>query len=176
MLLDILYLVIGLILLVWSADKFVDGASATARYLGLSPLLIGIVIVGFGTSTPEMLVSASSALDGASGLALGNAYGSNIANIALILGATAVISPILVAKDVLKKELPALLAITALSAYFLTDATVTQTEAVIIWSGEFGMRKNSPLLRKKQTKRLFRSKNRCSGWSLACCCLWSVQN
>lgn len=132
MLLDILYLVIGLILLVWSADKFVDGASATARYLGLSPLLIGIVIVGFGTSTPEMLVSASSALDGASGLALGNAYGSNIANIALILGATAVISPILVAKDVLKKELPALLAITALSAYFLTDATVTQTEAVIL--------------------------------------------
>ncbi len=132
MLLDILYLAIGLILLVWSADKFVDGASATARYLGLSPLLIGIVIVGFGTSTPEMLVSASSALDDASGLALGNAYGSNIANIALILGATAVISPILVAKDVLKKELPALLAITVLSAYFLTDATVTQTEAVIL--------------------------------------------
>ena len=91
MLLDIFYLAIGLILLVWSADKFVDGASATARYLGLSPLLIGIVIVGFGTSTPEMLVSASSALDGASGLALGNAYGSNISNIALILGMTAVI-------------------------------------------------------------------------------------
>lgn len=132
MLLDILYLAIGLILLVWSADKFVDGASATARYLGLSPLLIGIVIVGFGTSTPEMLVSASSALDGASGLALGNAYGSNISNIALILGVTSMISPILVAKDVLKKELPALLAITALSAYFLTDATVTQTEAVIL--------------------------------------------
>ena len=109
-----------------------DGASATARYLGLSPLLIGIVIVGFGTSTPEMLVSASSALDGASGLALGNAYGSNISNIALILGVTAVISPILVAKDVLKKELPVLLAITALSAYFLIDATVTQTEAVIL--------------------------------------------
>ena len=132
MLLDILYLAIGLILLVWSADKFVDGASATARHLGLSPLLIGIVIVGFGTSTPEMLVSASSALDGASGLALGNAYGSNIANIALILGATAVISPILVAKDVLKKELPVLLAITAISAYFLMDATVTRVEAVIL--------------------------------------------
>nr|WP_314740307.1 calcium/sodium antiporter [uncultured Haemophilus sp.] len=132
MLLNIAYLIVGLLLLVWSADKFVDGASATARYFKLSPLLIGIVIVGFGTSTPEMLVSASSALDGASGLALGNAYGSNISNIALILGVTSMISPILVAKDVLKKELPALLAITALSAYFLTDATVTQTEAVIL--------------------------------------------
>lgn len=132
MLLDITYLIVGLILLVWSADKFVDGASATARYFNLSPLLIGIVIVGFGTSTPEMLVSASSALDGASGLALGNAYGSNIANIALILGVTALISPILVAKDVLKKELPALLAITILSAFFLVDATVTRLEAVIL--------------------------------------------
>ena len=132
MLLDIAYLIVGLILLVWSADKFVDGASATARYFNLSPLLIGIVIVGFGTSTPEMLVSASSALDGASGLALGNAYGSNIANIALILGVTALISPIFVAKDVLTKELPALLAITLLSAFFLVDATVSRLEAVIL--------------------------------------------
>lgn len=132
MLLDITYLIVGLILLVWSADKFVDGASATARYFKLSPLLIGIVIVGFGTSTPEMLVSASSALDGASGLALGNAYGSNISNIALILGTTALISPILVAKDVLKKELPALLAITILSAFFLMDAAVSRLEAVIL--------------------------------------------
>lgn len=132
MLLNIAYLIVGLILLVWSADKFVDGASATARYFKLSPLLIGIVIVGFGTSTPEMLVSASSALDGASGLALGNAYGSNISNIALILGTTALISPILVAKDVLKKELPALLAITILSAFFLMDATVSRVEAVIL--------------------------------------------
>lgn len=132
MLLDITYLIVGLILLVWSADKFVDGASATARYFKLSPLLIGIVIVGFGTSTPEMLVSASSALDGASGLALGNAYGSNISNIALILGVTALISPILVAKDVLKKELPALLAITILSAFFLMDAAVSRLEAVIL--------------------------------------------
>lgn len=132
MLLDIAYLIVGLILLVWSADKFVDGASATARYFNLSPLLIGIVIVGFGTSTPEMLVSASSALDGASGLALGNAYGSNIANIALILGVTALISPIFVAKDVLTKELPALLAITLLSDFFLMDATVTRLEAVIL--------------------------------------------
>lgn len=132
MLLDITYLIVGLILLVWSADKFVDGASATARYFNLSPLLIGIVIVGFGTSTPEMLVSASSALDGASGLALGNAYGSNIANIALILGVTALISPIFVAKDVLTKELPALLAITLLSAFFLMDASVSRLEAVIL--------------------------------------------
>lgn len=171
MLLNILYLTIGLILLVWSADKFVDGASATARYLGLSPLLIGIVIVGFGTSTPEMLVSASSTLDGASGLALGNAYGSNISNIALILGVTAVISPILVAKDVLKKELPALLAITVLSAYFLLMRQLLKQKRSFywsflpfIWAGEFGRRENRPMrLRKKKIKHPFRLKNQCSG-------------
>ena len=103
MFIHIIYLILGLILLVWSAEKFIDGASHTARYLGMSPLLIGIVIIGFGTSAPEMLVSASSALNNASGIALGNAYGSNIANIALILGLTALIKPIQVANSVFFK-------------------------------------------------------------------------
>lgn len=76
-------LVAGLILLVWSADRFVEGAAATARYFSMPPLLIGMVIVGFGTSAPEMVVSALAALQGSPGIALGNAYGSNIANIAL---------------------------------------------------------------------------------------------
>ncbi|WP_150539209.1 calcium/sodium antiporter [Actinobacillus vicugnae] len=127
-----LAIVIGLILLVWSADKFVEGAASTARYFGMSPLLIGIVIVGFGTSAPEMIVSASSALKGASGIALGNAYGSNITNIALILGVTALIKPIMVASEVIKRELPILILVTLVSAYMLFDAQVTQLEAVIL--------------------------------------------
>lgn len=86
----------GLILLVWSADRFVEGAAATARHFGMPALLIGMVIVGFGTSAPEMVVSALAATQGNPGIALGNAYGSNITNIALILGVTALISPILV--------------------------------------------------------------------------------
>ncbi|MCD6188548.1 MAG: calcium/sodium antiporter, partial [Desulfuromusa sp.] len=101
-------LVCGLILLVWSADRFIVGAAATARYAGMPPLLIGMVVIGFGTSAPEMVVSAISAVEGNPGLALGNAYGSNIANIALILGLTALISPIMVKSDVLRKELPVL--------------------------------------------------------------------
>lgn len=128
----ILALVVGLILLVWSADKFVDGAASTAKNFGMPSLLIGIVIVGFGTSAPEMIVSASSALNGVSGIALGNAYGSNIANIALILGVTALIKPILVAKAVIKRELPFLLLVTAISAFFIFDAAVSRMEAVIL--------------------------------------------
>lgn len=128
----ILALVCGLILLVWSADKFVEGAATTARYFGMPPLLIGIVIIGFGTSAPEMIVSASSALKGASGIALGNAYGSNIANIALILGCTALIQPILVSRKVVRVELPILLVVTAISAYLIADATISRQEAVIL--------------------------------------------
>lgn len=86
----------GLALLVWSAGRFVEGAASTARHFGMPPLLIGMVIVGFGTSAPEMVVSALAASQGNPGIALGNAYGSNITNIALILGLTALISPIAV--------------------------------------------------------------------------------
>ncbi len=94
----------GLMILVWSADRFVEGAASTARHFGMTPLLIGIVVIGFGTSAPEMIVSASSALSGSPGIALGNAYGSNITNIALILGLTAIIQPLSVNSDVLKKS------------------------------------------------------------------------
>lgn len=122
----------GLIMLVWSADKFVDGAASAARHFGMAPLLIGIVVIGFGTSAPEMIVSASSALSGSPGIALGNAYGSNITNIALILGLTAIIKPLLVNSDVLKKELPILMAVTLLSAYLVYDANVTCLDAIIL--------------------------------------------
>src|SRR6056300_683028 len=113
--------IIGLALLVWSADRFVEGASSTARHFGMPSLLIGMVIVGFGTSAPEMVVSAISSFQGNPGLSLGNAYGSNITNIALILGITSVISPITVHSQILKKELPILTAVTVLAAWQLWD-------------------------------------------------------
>lgn len=94
----------GLALLVWSADRFVEGSAVTARHFGMPPLLIGMVVVGFGTSAPEMVVSALAASQGNPGLALGNAYGSNITNIALILGITAIISPIAVHSQVRRNE------------------------------------------------------------------------
>jgi len=124
--------IFGLILLVWSADRFIDGAAVSARYFGMPPLLIGMVIVGFGTSAPEMVVSALAATQGNPGLALGNAYGSNITNIALILGLTAVLSPIAVHSQVLRKELPILIAVTALAAWQLADGSLTRLDAGVL--------------------------------------------
>ena len=125
-------LICGLVLLVWSADRFVEGAAATARYAGMPPLLIGMVVIGFGTSAPEMVVSAFSAMQGNPGLALGNAYGSNIANIALILGLTALISPIKIKSAVLRKELPVLLAVTILSLALLFDLYISRFDAWLL--------------------------------------------
>jgi cation:H+ antiporter len=122
----------GLALLVWSADRFVEGSAAAARHFGVPPLLIGMVIVGFGTSAPEMMVSALAASQENPGIALGNAYGSNITNIALILGLTALISPIVVHSQVLRKELPILTAVTALAAWQLWDGAVTRGEASVL--------------------------------------------
>ncbi len=128
----VLAVVFGLALLVWSADRFVEGAAATAGHFGMPPLLIGMVVIGFGTSAPEMVVSALAASQGNPGLALGNAYGSNIANIALVLGLTAVISPIAVQSQVLRKELPMLAAITALAAFQLIDDDISRVDASVL--------------------------------------------
>ncbi len=122
----------GLALLVWSADKFVDGAAATALHAGMPSLLIGMVIIGFGTSAPEMVVSAISSLQGNPGLALGNAYGSNISNIALILGFTAVLSPIAVKSSILRKELPILCLVTLLAAGQLLDGEISRNDAWVL--------------------------------------------
>ena len=132
MTLSFIAVVLGLVLLVWSADRFVDGSASTANHFGMPPLLIGMVIVGFGTSAPEMVVSALAALQGNPGIALGNAYGSNITNIALILGVTALISPIAVHSQVLTKELPILTAVTALAAWQLRDGTITRFDAMVL--------------------------------------------
>lgn len=132
MVLPLLALIAGLTLLVWSANRFVDGAATTARHFGMPPLLIGMVIVGFGTSAPEMAVSALAALQGTPGIALGNAYGSNITNISLILGLTAMISPITVHSQVLRKELPILTGITLLTGWLIWDGNLTRLDAAIL--------------------------------------------
>lgn len=155
MLMAILAVVGGLALLVWSADRFIDGAAATARYAGMPPLLIGMVIIGFGTSAPEMVVSAFASVQGNPNLALGNGYGSNIANIALILGITALLSPIAVHSQILRKELPVLMAFTLLAGYQLLDGRITRMEAVVLlgvfflmmgWSIMQGMRQRGDAL------------------------------
>ncbi|TCK01979.1 cation:H+ antiporter [Volucribacter psittacicida] len=127
-----LAIVAGLILLIWSADRFIDGAAVTAKHFGMPQLLIGIIIVGFGTSAPEIIVSTISALNGNPGIALGNAYGSNITNIALILGLTALLRPILVHSQVLKQELPILAIITLISAWLIYDAEISRLDAIIL--------------------------------------------
>ncbi|QFT53056.1 calcium/sodium antiporter [Microbulbifer sp. THAF38] len=139
MLLAALAIIAGFIVLVWSADRFVEGAAATAKHAGMPTLLIGMVIVGFGTSAPEMVVSAIAALDGSPGLALGNAYGSNIANTGLILGLSALIIPLSVHSKIVRKELPLLMAITLLSGAFLWNDKLERWESVILLLGFFGL-------------------------------------
>lgn len=124
--------VVGLVLLMWSADKFVEGAASAATRLGMPRLLVGMVIVGFGTSAPEMAVSALSALENNPGIALGNAYGSNIANIALILGITVIIRPIGIERSVMRRELPILLCITLISLYLLHDGYLSSMDAIFM--------------------------------------------
>ncbi len=132
MLISFVFIIIGLVCLVWSADRFVQGSASTAKYFGMPPLLIGMVIVGFGTSAPEMIVSALAAFEGSPGIALGNAYGSNIANIALILGVTALINPIMVHSTVLRKELPILTLLTLVSVILIADLKLARLDAIIL--------------------------------------------
>lgn len=122
----------GLVILAWSANKFVMGAASVARYLGLAPLLIGMLVIGFGTSAPEMVVSTAAAVEGDPELALGNALGSNIANIGLILGITAIVLPILVARGILRKELPVLIAATAVAWLLMLDGTISVADGAIL--------------------------------------------
>ncbi len=132
MLIAVLILLAGLIFLLWSADRFVEGSAAVARHFSLSPLLIGMVIVGFGTSMPEMLVSILSAARGNPGIALGNAYGSNITNIALILGLSALIYPVTVHSSVLKKELPVLMIVSLMAAWQIRNGIISRLDALLL--------------------------------------------
>lgn len=148
-------ILVGLPLLLWSAEKFVGGAAALANHIGMSPLLIGMLIIGFGTSAPEIIVSIIAALQGKSGLALGNAYGSNIANVALILGLTAMISPIAVKSNIIKKELPIMLGLTFFGAYQVIDLKISHDDAyaliglfvlLISWSIYSGLKSDKDIL------------------------------
>ncbi|KJZ07262.1 MULTISPECIES: calcium/sodium antiporter [unclassified Halomonas] len=132
MLLPVLAVLGGLVVLVWSAERFVEGAAATAARLGLSPLLVGMLVIGFGTSAPELTVSALSAAQGNPGLALGNAYGSNIANIGLILGLVALISPLAVHSSVIRRELPVLGAATLVSALMMWGGLISRLEGALL--------------------------------------------
>ncbi|MGO2148260.1 sodium:calcium antiporter, partial [Halomonas sp.] len=132
MLLPLVAVVMGLVLLIWSAEKFIDGAAATSRWLGLSPLLIGMLVIGFGTSAPEMMVSVLAALQGNPGLAVGNAYGSNIANIGLVLGFVALIAPLAVHSSVIRKEMPILILVTLITGIMLWDGWVSRWEAALL--------------------------------------------
>ena len=134
MTLALVELVGGLVVLGWSADRFVLGAASTARHLGLPALLIGMVIIGFGTSAPELVVSAFASGGGHPEIALGNAYGSNIANIGLVLGVTALVSPILVHRGAIAAEIPMLFGVVGLAFWQYRDGVLSRYDAAILVS------------------------------------------
>ena len=125
----------GLVLLIWGADRFVHGAAAAARNLGVAPVLIGLTIVAFATSAPEILVSAVAAIRGEPLLAFGNAIGSNIVNIGLVLGCVAVIRPIELQSATLRREMPALLAVSLLTVSLFLDTFLSRVDGLVMITG-----------------------------------------
>jgi cation:H+ antiporter len=149
MLEDSLTVIAGLILLIWGADRFVHGAAATARNLGVAPLMIGLTVVAFATSAPEILVSIDASLRGQPGLAYGNAIGSNIVNVGLVLGAVAIVRPIQLRSATLRREMPALLAVSLLTVSLFLDSYLSRIDGIVmltglvivmIWLARLGMR------------------------------------
>ncbi len=132
MLLQITIFVVGLIVLGWSADRFVYGASALARNIGVSPMMIGLTIVAMGSSAPEIVVSAMASANGNMNTAVGNALGSNITNIALVLGITALVKPLVVSSITLKREMPVLIIITLIAMFFMFDGELARFEGMIL--------------------------------------------
>ena len=128
-------IVVGFILLVLSADRFVHGAAALARNFGLSPLVIGLTIVAFGTSAPEILVTGIAAWQGNTGLGVGNAIGSNIANVGMVIGATAILLPLSVKSDTMRREFPILFAIMLVALVLLVDGTLSIVDGAILMGG-----------------------------------------
>lgn len=128
----LLELAAGFTLLIWAADRLVTGASGLARNLGISPLVVGLTIVGFGTSAPEMLVSAMASVRGNPSLAIGNAIGSNIANVGLILGLTAIIYPLKVERITLKREFPVLGIIMLLTLGLMWNLQFSRADGIIL--------------------------------------------
>lgn len=132
---NILLVIAGLVLLTWGADRFVHGAASAARNLGIAPLLIGLTVVAFATSAPEILVSIVAATQKEPGLAIGNALGSNIVNIGLVLGITAMIRPIKLESATLRREMPALLAVSLLTVSLFLDSYLSRIDGAVMLTG-----------------------------------------
>lgn len=128
-------IVVGLALLVWGSDRFVLGASVTARNLGVPPLLVGLTVVGVGTSVPEILIGAIAAIDGNAGVPVGNAVGSNIANIGLVAGVCALIMPVSVRSEVLRREFPIMFLVIALAWFVLNDRVLDRSDGLMLLAG-----------------------------------------
>ncbi|WP_206212122.1 calcium/sodium antiporter [Vibrio sp. HDW18] len=128
----VVLLFIGLAILVWGADKLVFGSAALARNIGISPLVIGMTILAMGSSAPEMMVSATAALEGKTDTAVGNVLGSNIANIALILGITAMVKPLSIGSAVIRRELPIMLGVTLIAGMILWDNYLGFYEGILL--------------------------------------------
>ncbi|WP_455379927.1 calcium/sodium antiporter [Acidihalobacter prosperus] len=133
--LAVITIITGLALLIWSADRFIFGASVLARILGVTPLVIGLTIVGMGTSAPELLVSALAAWNGNPSLGIGNAIGSNITNIGLILGVATLVTPLTLSSGLLKRELPLLFISTLLGYALIADGYLARIEGGILLLG-----------------------------------------
>ena len=132
---NFLEVIAGLVLLIWGADRFVHGAAATARNLGVAPLLVGLTVVAFATSAPEILVSVVASMRGEPGLAIGNAIGSNIVNVGLVLGCVAIVRPIQLRSATLRREMPALLAVTLLTVSLFLDSYLSRVDGLVMLTG-----------------------------------------
>src|SRR6056300_199338 len=132
MLLSIAAVLVGFLILIWSSDQFVEGAAAIARALGVSQIIIGMTIVSIGTSAPEIVVSIIAALDNAGNLAVGNAIGSNIANVGVVLGVTLLVAPVYLQEGYVKKETPMLLGVTLLGALVVIDGELSRIDGVVL--------------------------------------------
>ena len=132
MFIEIVILILSLVALIWSADKFVFGAAAIARNFGIAPIIIGLTIVAMGSSAPEMLVAATASMNDAPNTAIGNVIGSNITNIALVLGLTAIFKPLMVSSATIKREMPLLLLVTIVASWMLYDLNLTFVEGLVL--------------------------------------------
>lgn len=132
MLMPAIAVIAGFGFLAWGADRFVAGAAGTARNLGMSPLFVGLTIVGLGTSAPEMLVSVVAALNGNPGIAVGNALGSNITNCALVLGVAALVAPLTLRSKTIKREFPVLFLIIAISWFLVRDGDLMRGNGFVL--------------------------------------------
>ncbi len=134
MLLSFAMVISGISLLVWSADRFTDGAAAIARNFGISPLIVGLTIVAMGSSAPEIVVSINAAFNNTPGLAIGNAIGSNVANVGLVLGIASIVTPLHVQSATLKREIPVLFGVMVLAFVLLMDLEISHLDGIILLS------------------------------------------